>query len=217
MGQRVTGYEIHHGVTTRGPAATGWVHLDDVHGADDDGAVDPDGRALGTSLHGLFEEDGFRATFRTCQRVLAESVTTARRSPMRALPVLATVAAATVACTAGYGVLRPPQSDLSGLMHKSPGYAVLMLVFLLSLAGIPPTAGFLGKYYIFLALIETKHYVLAVVATLYVAVAIYYYFRLVRSMFAGEATEKAPLDKGVLLQVESPEGGTSFVLLKAAK
>src|SRR5690348_4846135 len=62
--------------------------------------------------------DGFLATFRTCQRVLAESVTAARRSPIRALPVLATVAAATVACTAGYGVLRPPNSDLSGLMQQ---------------------------------------------------------------------------------------------------
>ena len=51
-------------------------------------------------------------------------------------------------------------------MHKSPGYAVLMLIFLLSLAGIPPTAGFLGKYYIFLSLIETGHYALAVIATL---------------------------------------------------
>jgi len=85
-------------------------------------------------------------------------------------------------------------------MHKSPGYAILMLVFLLSLAGIPPTAGFLGKYYIFLALIETGHYALAVVATLYVAVAIYYYFRLVRSMFVGEATEKAPVTTSVGLQ-----------------
>jgi peptidoglycan/LPS O-acetylase OafA/YrhL len=65
-----------------------------------------------------FLRDGFRATFRTCQRVLAESVTAARRSPMRALPVLATVAAATVACTAGYGVLNPPRSDLSGLMQQ---------------------------------------------------------------------------------------------------
>ncbi len=61
--------------------------------------------------------------------------------------------------------------DMAGLMYKSPGYAILMLVFLLSLAGIPPTAGFIGKYYIFLALIETHHYVLAVIATLYVAVA----------------------------------------------
>jgi NADH-quinone oxidoreductase subunit N len=83
--------------------------------------------------------------------------------------------------------------DLAGLMHKSPGYAVLMLIFLASLAGIPPTAGFLGKYYIFLALIQTGHYVLAVVATLYVAVAIYYYFRLVRSMFVNEATDKLPV------------------------
>jgi NADH-quinone oxidoreductase subunit N len=83
--------------------------------------------------------------------------------------------------------------DMAGLVYKSPGYAILMLIFLLSLAGIPPTAGFLGKYYIFLSLIQTGHYVLAVIATLYVAVAIYYYFRLVRTMFAGELAEKAPL------------------------
>jgi NADH-quinone oxidoreductase subunit N len=80
--------------------------------------------------------------------------------------------------------------DIAGLMRRSPGYAVLMLIFLLSLAGIPPTAGFLGKYYIFLALVETKHYTLAVIATLYVAVAIYYYFRIVRSMFTREETSK---------------------------
>jgi NADH-quinone oxidoreductase subunit N len=83
--------------------------------------------------------------------------------------------------------------DIAGLVHKSPGYAILMLIFLLSLAGIPPTAGFLGKYYIFLSLIQTGHYVLAVVATLYVAVAIYYYFKIVRSMFIREAEAEAPL------------------------
>jgi len=83
--------------------------------------------------------------------------------------------------------------DIAGLMQRSPGYAILMLIFLLSLAGIPPTAGFLGKYYIFLALIQTKHYGLAVVATLYVAVAIYYYFKIVRSMFVREPAEGAPM------------------------
>jgi NADH-quinone oxidoreductase subunit N len=82
--------------------------------------------------------------------------------------------------------------DLAGLVHKSPAYAFLMLIFLLSLAGIPPTAGFLGKYYIFLALIQTGHIGLAIVATLYVAVAIYYYFKIVRSMFIREELEKTP-------------------------
>lgn len=91
--------------------------------------------------------------------------------------------------------------DLSGLMYKSPGYAVLMLIFMLSLAGIPPTAGFIGKYFIFLSLIQTGHYVLAVIATLYVAVAIYYYFRIVRSMFIADLVDKAPLASSVGLRV----------------
>jgi NADH-quinone oxidoreductase subunit N len=83
--------------------------------------------------------------------------------------------------------------DMAGLIRRSPGYASLMLIFLLSLAGIPPLAGFLGKYYIFLSLIETRHYVLAVIGTLYVAVAIYYYFRIIRAMFIRESSEQAPL------------------------
>jgi NADH-quinone oxidoreductase subunit N len=83
--------------------------------------------------------------------------------------------------------------DFAGLVHKSPGYAFLMLIFLLSLAGIPPTAGFIGKYFIFLSLIQTGHYYLAVIATLYVAVAIYYYFRIVRSMFVGVLAENTPV------------------------
>ncbi|MCH7978938.1 MAG: NADH-quinone oxidoreductase subunit N [Acidobacteria bacterium] len=74
-------------------------------------------------------------------------------------------------------------NDMAGLMHKSPVMAILSLIFLLSLAGIPPTAGFLGKYFIFLSLLETGHYTLAVIAVLYVAVAIYYYFRIVVVMF----------------------------------
>ena len=99
------------------------------------------------------------------------------------------------------GIIGEDLDDIAGLMHKSPGYAVMMLIFLLSLAGIPPTAGFLGKYFIFLALIQTGHYALAVVATLYVAVAIYYYFKIVRSMFIREESEKAPLATSFGLRV----------------
>ena len=66
MGQRVSAYEIHHGVTVRGGQAAAWIDLDDVHGHQAEGAVDlGDAGVLGTSLHGLFEEDGFRGTFLT--------------------------------------------------------------------------------------------------------------------------------------------------------
>lgn len=82
--------------------------------------------------------------------------------------------------------------DFAGLVYKSPTAAVLMLIFLLSLAGIPPTAGFLGKYFIFFSLIETGHYGLAVVAVLYVAVSLYYYFQIVTSMFTRDSTDKVP-------------------------
>ena len=91
--------------------------------------------------------------------------------------------------------------DLTGLMHKSPGYATLMLIFMLSLAGIPPTAGFIGKYFIFLSLIQSKHYGLAIIATLYVAVAIYYYFRIVKSMFVGEVADHGPLSTSMGIRV----------------
>jgi len=80
--------------------------------------------------------------------------------------------------------------DFSGLVYKSPVAAYLMLIFLLSLAGIPPTAGFLGKYFIFLSLVETGHTTLAVVAVLYVAVALYYYFRIVEVMFTREPEDR---------------------------
>jgi len=64
MGQRVTGYEIHHGRVERGAGTPAWVHLDDAAGADEEGAVEPERAAvMGTSVHGLFESDGFRAGF----------------------------------------------------------------------------------------------------------------------------------------------------------
>ena len=88
-----------------------------------------------------------------------------------------------------------------------------MLIFLMSLAGIPPTAGFLGKYYIFLSLIETGHNVLAVIAVLYVAVAVYYYFRMVRAMFVSEAVDKLPAESNFGLRVALAMTGAMTVLI----
>src|SRR5213080_3184854 len=77
------------------------------------------------------------------------------------------------------GIIGEELEDLNGLYQRSPSSAVLLLIFMLSLAGIPPTAGFMGKYFIFLSLIESHHPVLAVFAVLYIVPALYYYFRIV--------------------------------------
>jgi NADH-quinone oxidoreductase subunit N len=83
--------------------------------------------------------------------------------------------------------------DIAGLYFKAPAEAILMLVFLLSLAGIPPLAGFWGKYFIFLSLIQTGHYVLATVAVLYAVVGLYYYMRIANAMLMRQPVEAEPV------------------------
>jgi NADH-quinone oxidoreductase subunit N len=77
------------------------------------------------------------------------------------------------------GLIGDELDDLDGLYQRSPAAALLLMIFMLSLAGIPPTAGFMGKYFIFQSLIESHHPVLAVFAALYIVPALYYYFRVV--------------------------------------
>ncbi|HTR22847.1 MAG TPA: NADH-quinone oxidoreductase subunit N [Terriglobales bacterium] len=91
--------------------------------------------------------------------------------------------------------------DLAGLYRRAPVEAVLMLLFLLSLAGIPPAAGFLGKYYIFLSLIESQHYWLAAAAVLYALFGLYYYLRMANSMFMRESVETERLPISLAMRV----------------
>lgn len=83
--------------------------------------------------------------------------------------------------------------DLNGLYSRAPVEAVLMLIFLLSLAGIPPLAGFWGKYFIFLSLIETGHYALASLGVLYSVFGLYYYLKMANAMFMGQPEERGLL------------------------
>jgi NADH-quinone oxidoreductase subunit N len=83
--------------------------------------------------------------------------------------------------------------DIDGLYSRSPVEAVLMLVFLLSLAGIPPLAGFWGKYFIFLSLIQSQHYVLATIAVLFAVIGLYYYLRIANAMLVRPAADDVPL------------------------
>ena len=69
-----------------------------------------------------------------------------------------------------------------------------MMFFLLSLAGVPPTGGFLGKYVIFKAAIEAKQYMLAVIGMLNATVAIYYYLRVTVMMYMTDPeTDEFPM------------------------
>lgn len=73
--------------------------------------------------------------------------------------------------------------DLYGLSRRSPYLALVMLFALLSLGGIPPTAGFLGKFYIFKAAIDSGLWWLALIGILNAFVALYYYLNVVKYMY----------------------------------
>jgi NADH-quinone oxidoreductase subunit N len=76
--------------------------------------------------------------------------------------------------------------DFTGLAKRAPIPAFLMLVFMVSLAGIPPTAGFIGKFYLFLAAVKAGLAWLAVVGVLFAAVSAYFYLRVVMVMYMRE-------------------------------
>lgn len=80
-----------------------------------------------------------------------------------------------------------------GLGSKAPYVGIAMAVFLFSLIGLPPFAGFVGKVYLFAAVIYKKIYWLAVVAALNTVVSLYYYLRVVKAMFLEKPTEASQM------------------------
>jgi NADH-quinone oxidoreductase subunit N len=87
--------------------------------------------------------------------------------------------------------------DLNGLYFRQPFAAIAMLLFMLSLGGIPPTAGFMGKFWLFSTAIESGYVWLAVIGVLNSAVSLYYYIRIVVFMWlknepAGSEPRQSP-------------------------
>ncbi|MBI4376332.1 MAG: NADH-quinone oxidoreductase subunit N [Elusimicrobia bacterium] len=93
---------------------------------------------------------------------------------------------------------RDPYSldSFNGLSQRSFGLSLAMAFFLLSLSGIPPLAGFLGKFYIFSAAVQSGHYGLAALGVINSVVSVYYYMRIVYHMFFMPAEEGARLSIG---------------------
>ncbi|GAA0568361.1 NADH-quinone oxidoreductase subunit NuoN [Caenispirillum bisanense] len=93
-------------------------------------------------------------------------------------------------------------SDLAGLSKTHPMMALWLAVFMFSMAGIPPLAGFFGKLYVFLAAIQAEMYALAVIGVLTSVVSAFYYLRIIKVMYFDEALE--PFDR--------PSRATSAIL-----
>ncbi len=92
--------------------------------------------------------------------------------------------------------------ELSGASKNHPLMSLALLIILFSLAGIPPLAGFFAKFYIFMAVIESEMYILAIVGLVTTVVSAFYYIRIIKIMYFDEA--KKPFEKFVDYKIYGP-------------
>jgi len=85
-------------------------------------------------------------------------------------------------------------SDYEGLAKTHPLAAALMLVFMFSLTGIPPTAGFMGKFYVFMSAIQAGYTWVVIIAVIFSAISAYFYLRIVMVMYMKEPKETVRLE-----------------------
>jgi NADH-quinone oxidoreductase subunit N len=107
--------------------------------------------------------------------------------------LFANMGAFAVVITVGNLIGSDEIEDYSGLNRRSPLLAFAMLLFLLSLAGVPPLAGFIGKLYIFVAAIKEGLYTLIAVGLVNVVISLYYYLIVVKKMYINEPIDPTPL------------------------
>ncbi len=81
--------------------------------------------------------------------------------------------------------------DYAGIGFRAPWLGTMMVIFLASLTGVPPFAGFAGKFYVFTAVMDRQWFWLAILAALNSVVGLYYYFRVVKAMFLTRPAEGA--------------------------
>ena len=93
---------------------------------------------------------------------------------------------AVILCMRRDGRMLEGISDLAGLSRSQPGLALALAIFMFALSGIPPTAGFFAKLYVFLAAIDAKLTGLAVIGVVTSVVSAFYYLRVVRVMYFDE-------------------------------
>jgi NADH-quinone oxidoreductase subunit N len=86
-------------------------------------------------------------------------------------------------------------SSYAGLARRSPFLAVILALFLLSLAGIPPTAGFIAKVSVFGAAVQSGHWPLVVIAVLSSVIAAFFYIRVIVLMYMQDSADATPIEE----------------------
>ncbi|MBX3301562.1 MAG: NADH-quinone oxidoreductase subunit N [Nitrospira sp.] len=107
--------------------------------------------------------------------------------------LFANIGAFAVVIAVSHAIGRDEIEDYRGLNRRSPFLAFAMLLFLLSLAGVPPLAGFIGKLYIFIAAIKEGLYTLITVGLINIVISMYYYLIVVKQMYINEPVDPSPI------------------------
>jgi len=103
--------------------------------------------------------------------------------------------------------------DLKGLNQRSPWYAFIMMILMLSMAGVPPTVGFWAKLAVLNAVIEIDLVWMAIIAVFFSIIGIFYYLRIIKVMYFDDADETRPLECGRDMQIALSTNGLAILAL----
>jgi NADH-quinone oxidoreductase subunit N len=118
---------------------------------------------------------------------------------------------AVILCMRRRGRMLEGISDLAGLSQSQPGLALALAIFMFALSGIPPTAGFFGKFYVFLAAINAQLTGLAVIGVVTSVVSAFYYLRVVKVVYFDEPV--GSFDRPITTEVKGVLFVTAVVTL----
>jgi len=98
-------------------------------------------------------------------------------------------------------------SEYKGLSKSSPWFALMMLVVMLSMAGVPPFIGFYSKFFILQQVISAGFVTVAIIAVVFAVISAYYYLQIIKSMYFNDAEQEltiaAPMDMKLVLSINA--------------
>jgi NADH-quinone oxidoreductase subunit N len=104
-------------------------------------------------------------------------------------------------------------TDLAGLNQRSPWFAFIMMILMLSMAGVPPTVGFWAKLAVLTAVVDVDLVWMAIIAVFFSIIGLFYYLRIIKIMYFDDAVETQPLQCGRDMQITLSANGLAILAL----